>query len=154
MRPRTPLAPALPLALALALASTGLTGCGYDLLGTWQIAAISVDDQRVSDAGFLVINNNGDVSAGTPSVVLLRHWYDLTDGAFVPDPTPDVIDVSTDFLAWERGDEAVLGVDFPVGPEPEDMVPIFIPTDDPRGGEMIMVADDFAGGEMTWRLVR
>jgi hypothetical protein len=140
--------------LAALVASTGLTGCGYDLLGTWQIAEISVGDQVVTDAGFLVINDNGDVSAGTPSVVLLRHWYDLDDGAFVPDPTPDVVDVRTDFLSWERGEEATLGVDFPVGPEADDVVAVSIPTDDPHGGEMTMVADDFVGGEMTWRLTR
>lgn len=147
---------ALPLhRLTLALlAAAALPGCGYDLLGTWQIAELSVGDQAVADAGFLVINNNGEVSSGTPSVVLLRHWYDLDAGAFVPDPTPDVAEVSTDFLAWEAGEEAALGVDFPVGPGPEDVVEVRIPTDDPRGGEMLMVADDFVGGEMTWRLVR
>lgn len=130
-----------------------LTGCGHDVIGTWQIETLSVDGVAVADAGFVDIRSNGDVSAGTPNAWMSRYWWDPVAGEWVPDPTPFVQTASFDVFRFQDDPgEAQLTLDFPVGPvavEPAGFFP-----DNPRAGTWELTDPDWAHGTLTFELTR
>lgn len=130
-----------------------LPACGYDVIGTWQIEVVSVDEVAVQDAGFIDVRTDGDVSSGLPHAVLLRYWWDPQAAAWTPDPTPFIQTASFDVYNFQDDPGAVdMKLDFPVGPAVVERA-VFTP-DLPRAGRWELSDPDWPHGALRIDLVR
>ncbi len=137
----------------LAPASLLLAGCGLDVVGTWQLARLSVDDVLVEEAGFVDIRSNGDVSSGVPNVALFRYWWAPEAGAWEPDPTPFVQSMSFDLFAFQDDPgEASLTVEMPVGANAFERATFY--PENPRAGRWELSDPEWPHGELLLELER
>lgn len=129
-----------------------LAACGYDLVGRWEITALSIGQEVVEDAGFLDLVEQEADRGWQGQVYLVRYSYDSAARAFVPDPTPETRQASVDLTSLREGWSDTMGLDFPgVGGDlPAEL--LFV---EHEPGSLLLEDADFAGGAgMTWRLVR
>jgi hypothetical protein len=128
-----------------------LTACGWDLAGRWNVDRVTVGDESVTDAGFLDLgsNNNHDY---VPAHFLLAYWYDVAAGEFVPDPTPEPIDVMTGAEALRDAEDPVLELPFPIADDLTE--PTFLPFPHQGGRSRLLEDPDFSGGKLVIELSR
>jgi hypothetical protein len=136
----------------LPLCTLLLTGCGYDLIGRWELTSLTVGEETIDDAGFLDLAEGSAARVFEPNVYLVR--YRLNDtGALVPDPSPEVRQASIDLDAVRDDDpDAALRLDFP-GLTGDFTTALKITERTP--GQLLLDDPDFAGGAgMIWYLER
>ena len=129
-----------------------LIGCGYDLIGRWELTALTVGDETINDAGFLDLAEGSAARAFDPNVYLSRYRVD-TDGALVPDASPAVRSARVDLDAVrEDSDSARVTLDFPgTGAD----VPASLRIVEKTPGQLLLQDPDFLGGlGMEWYLER
>ena len=117
-----------------------LVGCGFNAVGRWEILAVNIGESSVADAGFVDMAGLEANRIYEPNAVLLRYSFQPVDGTFVPDPTPEVSEASTNAEQLLDG-EATFNYDFPMADG--STVPATMSVLAHSGGQMVLEDVDF-----------
>ena len=126
-------------------------GCS-DVAGTWQIDAWTTDGVRITDGGFVDVQQGGSTNSSTPVAYLLRYAWDPDARAYVPLPEPLVRDSFMNTAAYEDGDGADWDMVIDVVGVGE--VPLRFVIPDTENRTLTVRANDFPYGPVEWSLVR
>jgi len=136
------------------LSMTQITGCSYNLVGTWRIERMSIGNQQIKDAGILDIQQDGAESSDAPVQFLVRYFYLEESQEFVPDPTPLTEQVSFDFIAYSEADEAELMLNIPGDEDAQLVYEATFLVGRPEAAGLTITDPDFTLGPLEWVLIR